>query len=103
LGDEIIDVDGNYTKVLGIFHSEEEVASEKFWTSDSIWWKIDGHWQQKPASTKRVSKKGIHLITESGTFAIFNENSMFEIRDFTEIGYKRISETYHWMKKNIGY
>jgi hypothetical protein len=103
LGDEIIDIDGNYTNVLGIFYSEEEVSSEKFWTSDSIWWKIDGHWQQKPASTNRVSKKGIHLITESGTFAIFNENSIFEIRDFTEIGYKRISETYHWMKKNIGY
>ena len=103
LGDEIMDSNNTYTRVLGVYHGEEDVSSEKFWTSNSIWWQVAGHWQQKPPSIKKVTKKGIHLITESGTFAVFTGDSMFEIRDFTEIGYKRISETYDWMKKNIGY
>ena len=93
----------SYTRVLGVYHGEEDVSTEKFWTSGSIWWRVADWWEQKPPSTKKVSKKGIHLITESGTFVVFSGNSMFEIRDFTEIGYKRISETYDWMKKNIGY
>lgn len=103
LGDEIMDSNNTYTPVRGIFHGEDDVSSEKFWTSDSIWWRVANRWQQMPPSTMKVSKKGIHLITESGTFAVFSGDSMFEIRDFTEIGYKRISETYDWMKKNIGY
>ena len=101
LGDEILDSTGTYTCVLGIFYGEEDVAPERFWYSNSIWWNEAGHWQQKPREKKHVSRKGIHLITESGTFAIFNNDSMFEIRDFTEIGYKRIDETYEWMKKNL--
>jgi hypothetical protein len=101
LGDEILDSTGTYTCVLGIFYGEEDVAPERFWYSNSIWWNDTGRWQQKPREKKHVSRKGIHLITESGTFAIFNNDSMFEIRDFTEIGYKRIDETYEWMKKNL--
>lgn len=103
LGDEIMDLNNTYTRVRGIFHGEDDVSFEKFWTSDSIWWRVANRWQQMPPSTMKVSKKGIHLITESGTFAVFSGDSMFELRDFTEIGYKRISETYDWMKKNIGY
>ena len=103
LGDEIMDSNNSYTHVRGIFYGEDDVSSEKFWTSDSIWWRVANRWQQMPPSTMKVSKKGIHLITESGTFVVFSGDSMFEIRDFTEIGYKRISETYDWMKKNIGY
>ena len=102
LGDEIMAGD-IYTRVLGVYHGEEEASSKTFWTSDSIWWRVANRWQQKPPSIKKVSRTGIHLITESGTFSIFNNNAMFEIRDFTEIGHKRLSETYDWMKKNIGY
>ena len=102
LGDEILS-DGSYTRVLGIYHGEEEVSTETFWMSDSIWWKTASRWEQKSSSKKKLSKKGIHLITESGTFTIFNADSGSEIRDFTEIGHKRLSETYDWMKKNIGY
>ena len=102
LGDEIMAGD-TYTRVRGVFHGEEDTSAETFWTSDSIWWRVANRWQQKPPSIKKVSRTGIHLITESGTFSIFNNNAMFEVRDFTEIGHKRISETYDWMKKNIGY
>ena len=103
LGTKILDKDTTYTKVLGIYEGTEQASStDTFWSTDSIWWKTNGIWTQNPVTMKLPYKKyGFHLITDSGTFTIFNTKSEFHVRDFTEVGASRISETYEWMKRRL--
>ncbi len=102
LGTKILDETNTYTKVLGIYEGLEQASSvDTFWSTDSIWWK-QGTWKQEPVVSKLPYKKyGFHLITDSGTFKIFKPGKETCVRDFTEVGCSRISETYEWMKRRL--
>jgi hypothetical protein len=102
LGTKVLDETNTWTKVLGIYEGTEHASSvEPFWFTDSIWWKEDT-WKQEPVVSKLPYKKyGFHLITDSGTFKIYKPNAEFSVRDFTEVGSSRISETYEWMKRRL--
>jgi hypothetical protein len=103
LGAKVLDDTGAFTKVLGIYEGTEHADSvDTFWSTDSIWWKQKGIWTQNSATAKLPYKKyGFHLITDSGTFTIFKPGTECAVRDFTEVGCSKISETYEWMKRRL--
>lgn len=104
LGDKVFDETGNYSKVLGIYYGWDSIANtnNRFWTSDSVWFRSGVEWKQT-GMTKSAAHKmnGFHLITDSGTFMIYDDSSSFSVRDFTEVGIHQISQTYEWTKKTI--
>lgn len=104
LGDTLIDETGSFTSIVGIYYGLDDITgiSTRYWMSDSIWVRDEHHWTQvAPSSSEGKRMNGFHLITQSGTFMIFNEETSFCVRDFTEVGIHRISETYEWTKKTI--
>jgi hypothetical protein len=103
MGMKVLDESGNFTRVLGIYEGTEQASSvDSFWFTDSIWWKQHGTWTQNSVASKLSYKKyGFHLITDSGTLKIFKPGHEFSVRDFTEVGSSRISETYEWMKSRL--
>lgn len=107
IGMKVKDIDGNWTKVLGIYTGEEEIVSDQgpFWSSKTIWWRKSNSWMQSPDESQvemlAHKRKGFHLITDSGSFCIWSEECKFGVRDFTEVGQSRIAETYEWMKKRL--
>lgn len=104
LGTKILDLDGSWTRVAGIYVGTEELppGANTFWHTDSIWWKTNDTWAQVPQQgTGKYSQKGYHLVTGSGTFRIFTVSEEKGVRDFTEVGQARIAETYEWMKQRL--
>jgi len=104
LGCNIRDIDGKWTRVIGIYEGKEavEVDSGTFWHTDSIWWNENGKWiQKKMNKAKLVKQRGFHLVTGSGTFKISTGSTEYAVRDFTEVGQMRIGETYEWMKQRL--
>jgi hypothetical protein len=104
MGDKIVDENGSLTKVLGIYYGWDKVANtnNRFWMSDSIWIHSETQWKQVGIRKSEVHRvNGFHLITDSGTFMIYDDSTSFSVRDFTEVGIHRISETYEWTKKTI--
>lgn len=103
IGMKIHDLAGKLTKVLGIYEGEAvPLTVERFWHTDSIWWKNESSWMQKAGNpTTPFKRKGFHLVTDSGTFMIFDETQGYGVRDFTEVGSERIAETYEWMKRRL--
>lgn len=106
MGTKVLDIDGSFTKVLGIYEGLETTAenSDSFWYTDSIWWKSEGtSWAQKTETKpqKPYRQRGFHLVTGSGTFKIFSYEGEHGVRDFTEVGQARIAETYEWMKGRL--
>lgn len=104
LGDTIMDENGSLTTVLGIYYGLDAITStnKRYWMSDCIWIRADGDWEQVGIRDSDVQRmNGFHLITDSGTFMIYDELTSFCVRDFTEVGIHRISETYEWTKKTI--
>lgn len=49
----------------------------------------------------RSLQTGVNLITDSGTFRLFNKTGSWLVRDFTEVGHSNLSLTYDWMKNVI--
>lgn len=104
IGMKILDFDGSWTKVHGIYTGMEELpaGANTFWYTDSIWWRENNTWIQRPSSLPTHHKqKGFHLVTGSGTFKISSLTEEKGIRDFTEVGQMRIAETYEWMKQRL--
>lgn len=104
IGHKIRDMDGTFTTVLGIYRGQEDVVFEKsgqYWYSDSVWWNTSTGWSQKPLKGYKITSYGYQLITESGRFQISDGVKIYGVRDFTEVGWNRLSETYEWMKKTI--
>jgi hypothetical protein len=85
VGDSIKDNDG-YTDVLG-FYSDVEANIGALWFMDP-----KGGWNHPPFYEKQTA--GFHLITSSGKYTVFIGKDEFCVRDFTEVGVGRISETY---------
>jgi len=101
IGDELRD-DGNYTKVIGIYSGRESVVTATpYWFSESVWWLREGEWTQRHSTIGKEVQEGLQLITDSGTFLISNGKKIDQVRDFTEVGWKRISQTYQWMQESL--
>ncbi len=102
----VSDRNGNAQPILGIVHGEVADAEE-----------TDGKWHtelyvsEQDAWVKSYNTvchgsniiHGMTLITESGEFAIWDEYEQREkwIRDFTEVGYQNIHETYPFVEARL--
>jgi len=100
IGDLVEDEKGVFTRVLGLVEGQVQgssVASNRLWMSACIR-KSGSKWTR--GTTLRSgsdTQVGRHLITESGTFQ--TELGLF--RDFTEVGYDRIQETYPFVADRL--
>jgi hypothetical protein len=102
IGDELRDNNNTYTKVLGIYSGREAVlTATPYWYSESVWWLRDGEWTQRHSTIGKEIQEGLQLITDSGTFLISNGKKIEQVRDFTEVGWNRISQTYRWMQEAL--
>jgi hypothetical protein len=101
IGDSVADVRG-FTKVIGIYSDTDEVLesgpNDSVWNYDTIK-KIWTHPKVLKSAAKIMG--GYHLVTESGTFKIGFGCQTMLVRDFTEVGAKRIHETYPFIKSII--
>lgn len=101
IGDYVRDGIG-FTKVLGIY---EDTATPVPYAgpNSSVWYymPIKRIWTHPIMKRKPCQPRGFHLVTESGSFNIgFGKEKML-VRDFTEVGAKRIHETYPFIKSII--
>jgi hypothetical protein len=104
IGDTIQDINTLETRVLGVYTGlsfiDEHMVNRK-WFTDGIWWKTT-QWEHKPVlRTKLQMTQGVHLITESGTFWVRTEELSGGVRDFTEVGHKRLPETMDFLLKRL--
>lgn len=101
IGDYVRDGLG-FTKVIGVY-TDTATPVPIAGPNESIWHympikKIWTHGKRKSLEGKLV---GYHLVTESGSFKIGFANENMLVRDFTEVGAKRIHETYPFIKSII--
>lgn len=98
IGDLVKDQGDDYTKVVGIYRDCSEFVPLAG-AGPAIWVLEDGKWTHKPGGPV-VSNDGWHLVTESGTFLIGggSEGGARVVRDFTEVGWNRIHETYSFVE-----
>jgi len=102
----VVDRKGEEQKILGIIHGEVANAEE---TNGK--WHTELYVSEQSAwiKSKNTVCRGINtihgmtLITESGEFAIWDEDEQKEkwIRDFTEVGYQTIHETYPFVEARL--
>jgi hypothetical protein len=108
-GDSVMDMSGNPTRVTGVVKVDgSEVhaaiplggnayASASVWIQDST-----NKWSQPPLCTIHHENCWYSLFTESGSFALFQENYPgMTVRDFSDIGVNRIDETYDWVLNSL--
>lgn len=107
IGDFVKDVrewtpgtDPEFTEVLGIYKDTSEKVPSSGPTS-SIWcWDAKRKlWTHPEQKGKVTGNQGYHLLTQSGTYFLFEENLL--IRDFTEVGWNRIHETYSYTSSRL--
>jgi hypothetical protein len=101
IGDFVLDHNNSFTEVFGIYKdSSESVPSSG--PNPAVWSYYEGKRVWKHPYEKHSFQNnnehhpemklqdGFHLVTESGTFMVKD----LWVRDFTEVGHKRIHETY---------
>jgi hypothetical protein len=106
----VIDSKGNKHKVLGIVRGEiEEVDYDKMtklgvWNTE-LYEYVNDIWIKSESTIISGNDKieGMTIITESGEFIIWDEVEKREriVRDFTEVGYKTIHETYPFVASRL--
>jgi hypothetical protein len=106
----VIDSKGNKHKVLGIVRGEiEEVDYDKMtklgvWNTE-LYEYVNDIWIKSESTIISGNNKieGMTIITESGEFIIWDEVEKRErvVRDFTEVGYKTIHETYPFVASRL--
>jgi hypothetical protein len=99
-GDMISDGKG-FTKVIGTYRDTSPMnAVPLAGPNESIWYymPIKKQWNHPDVKCQPRSNQGYQLVTESGTYMVgftaANKTGRLLIRDFTEVGAKRIHETY---------
>jgi hypothetical protein len=103
---------GKEDQVLGVICSEvdnvsndsDQIANK--WHTELYELDADGVWIKGQSTLKfggNMKTKGYTIITESGEFIILDETTQKEkvVRDFTDIGYKRIHETYPFVASRL--
>ena len=106
-GMEILDINGTYTRVLGLYTGTANVPEEILKTTPSTWYTNGvrrrtkaGIWTKTP-DVEGVPATGYQLITESGTFNAHCKGKILQVRDFTEVGWKEIDKTYESVREHL--
>jgi hypothetical protein len=104
---------GKEDQVLGVICSEVDNVSNDYQKNANKWHTelyelndTDGVWIKGQSTLKfggNMKTKGYTIITESGEFVIWDETAQKEkvVRDFTDIGYTRIHETYPFVASRL--
>jgi len=106
-GMEIQDINGTYTRVLGLYTGTATVPEEILKTTPSTWYtngvrrRTEGGIWAKSPDVKGVPATGYQLITDSGTFIIHCKGNTLQVRDFTEVGWKEIDKTYESVREHL--
>ena len=62
--------------------------------TDGLWINLDGRWIHPRGEIRKDKWLGKQLITTSGAFSIYIDNQEYVVRDFTEVGYRNLIESY---------
>jgi hypothetical protein len=108
----VLDRHGNEQRVLGFIRGEVEEYeldeldnhlwnTELYEEHDGVW--IKGTTTGLKPTTGHKGLQGIHLITETGEWILWDEKEKKEkiIRDFTEVGYDSIHHTYPFVSSRL--
>ena len=87
--------ENRWTHVIGICSREVEgsLNSNGNRITDGVWIKMD-EWTHPTGQLSKGRWRGVNLITDSGTFIIKMGLEQYVVRDFTEVGWTNLSETY---------
>jgi hypothetical protein len=102
----VLDRDGKSQPILGVIHGEVANAEETNgkWHTE-LYVSEKNAWVKSRNTVQHGSNiiHGMTLMTESGEFAIWDEEEQREkwIRDFTEVGYQTIHETYPFVEARL--
>jgi hypothetical protein len=106
----LVDSNGNTQKVMGIVLGEVNDVDTKKTLEQGLWntelYELENGVWVKGKSTVVPGNdtiQGMTIITETGEFIIWDEKLQKEriIRDFTEVGYKTIHETYPFVASRL--
>jgi hypothetical protein len=100
IGDFVEDGKGGFTRVLGLVEGQVQgssVARDSIWMSACIRKSEDKWARVTTLGSGSDTQVGRHLITESGMF----QTEQGLVRDFTEVGYDRIQETYPFVADRL--
>jgi len=103
---KVMDRTGKEQDILGIVHGEVEGAEDEKETWHTEHYEDRGGIWIKGSSTLRQGThrlQGMALITKSGEYIIWDPSEQKEkiVRDFTEIGYDSIHETYPFVEARL--
>ena len=89
--------------MIGIVEGQLEGAYKEDWISSCIekTYSPTVYRRKTTLSPSTDKLNGRHLITESGILVVHAKGSVLQLRDFTEVGAKRIHETYPFIKSII--
>lgn len=106
MGDKVLNRENKESKVIGIIYGEVENIEngDGKWTTELYEWK-DNIWRKANNTLYNGNKtiNGMYLITEDGEIIIMEEEKGIEriVRDFTEIGYDNIHQTYSFVSSRL--
>jgi len=92
--------DSKWTRVIGICHRKVSggLGTRGYRTTSGVWLrKSDGSWEHPTGTEDTIEWVGMNLLTDSGVFQVTLSNNFTHlelVRDFTEIGFDRLPETY---------
>lgn len=103
---KVMDRMGKEQNILGIVHGEVEGAPQENETWHTEHYEYCGGIWLKGTSTVRQGThhlQGMALITETGEYIVWDPSEQKEkiVRDFTEIGYDSIHETYSFVEARL--
>ena len=94
-----------WTKVIGTCSRQVEGGLYSYGNrmTDGVWILSQNGWKHPEGSSDRRPWKGVNLITDSGTFRIHLASfDSYIVRDFTEVGWKHLKETYEKERASTG-
>lgn len=112
---KVLDRHGKEQRILGVIHAEVEEHELDLHDPYHTQWNTElyeerhGIWIKgavsglKPTTGIQKNLQGIHLITETGEWILWDDIEKKEkiIRDFTEVGYDAIHETYPFVSSRL--
>lgn len=101
----VLDAQGKQQEILGVVQGEVEGTEHNGEWHTEQYEKRDGLWRKSNNTVRRGTSvlRGWNLITKTGEFVIWDDATQQEtvIRDFTEVGYDRIGETYAFVESRL--
>jgi hypothetical protein len=103
---KVMDRTGKEQDILGIVHGEVEGAKQENETWHTEHYEDhDGIWIKGTSTVRQGTQhlQGMALITETGEYIVWDPSEQNEkiVRDFTEIGYDSIHETYPFVEARL--